>query len=165
MLALRPRLLTANHFAPYGDVIEAIDGRAGEMNDGRFDRFSDLCRVRSDDGAAIVVGIVRCRVATSLPRRLSKMERHPLGSQAFIPLNPCRFVVVVGPPSETIEPSDLCAFVTNGRQGVNYRQGTWHMPLIALEVGQEFLVIDRTADPSNCEEMDLQQSVVLASPW
>ena len=165
MLRLRPRLLTRERFAPYGDVVEAVDGRAFRMNDGRFDRFDDLCRIESAGGVGIAVGIVRSRAATPLPYRFDKVERHPLGSQAFIPLSPCRFVVVVAPPHEIVEPTDLRAFVTNGRQGVNYRRGAWHMPLTALEVGQEFLVIDWTGDRPNCDERTLDESEVLAPPW
>ena len=164
MLRLRPRPLTPTRFAPFGDVIEAVGAHAIEMNDGRCERFADLCRIESDGGAGIAVGIVRSKVATALPYRLAKLERHPLGSQAFIPLKPCRFVVVVGPPREVIEPSDLRAFVTNGRQGVNYRRGTWHMPLVAPEIGQEFLVIDRIANGPNCDECYFAPSVVVSDP-
>ena len=65
---------------------------------------------------------------------------------------------------ESVEPSDLQAFVTNGRQGVNYRRGTWHMPLIALEAGQEFLVIDRAGGRPNCDEHVLDASMLLLEP-
>jgi len=60
-----------------------------------------------------------------------------------MPLTPCRMVVVVAPPEESVDASDLRAFVTNGRQGINYHRGTWHMPLIAFDAGREFLIIDR----------------------
>ena len=64
--------------------------------------------------------------------------------------------------TETVEAEDLRAFVTNGRQGINYHRGTWHMPLIALEAGQEFLVIDRAGDSPNCDEHSLGEAVTLA---
>jgi ureidoglycolate lyase len=79
-------------------------------------------------------------------------------------LGPVRFVVVVAPAGESVEPADLQAFVTDGRQGVNYRRGTWHMPLIAFETGQEFLVIDRAGDAPNCDEHTLDDSVLLLEP-
>lgn len=89
------------------------------------------------------------------------VERHPLGSQAFIPLEPCRMVIVVGPPGEGVSAEDLRAFVTNGRQGINYHRGTWHMPLIAFDTGQEFLIVDRGGDESNCEQHTLDETVML----
>jgi len=89
------------------------------------------------------------------------VERHPLGSQAFIPLAEFPFVVVVAPPGESVARGDLCAFVTNGKQGINYHRGTWHMPLIALEAGQRFLVIERGGDESNCDEHSLAEPILL----
>ena len=89
------------------------------------------------------------------------VERHPLGSQAFIPLSRSRMIVVVGPAGDRVDPADLRAFETDGLQGINYHRGTWHMPLIAFETGQEFLVIDRAGDSPNCEEFRFDEAVVL----
>lgn len=162
MITLEPQLLTRERFAPYGDVIEAIPDRVAAMNTGRFDRFDDLARVEADANGRIAISIARCRVATSLPYRFDLVERHPQGSQAFVPLTASRFVVVVAPPEETVEVRDLRAFVTNGRQGINYHRGTWHMPLIAFDSGQEFLIVDRAGDAPNCDERKLDEAVVLA---
>ena len=161
---LRPQPLTRERFLPFGDVIESQATRRAAMNAERFERFDDLCGVDPGADGRVRVSIARCRIATKLPYRFDLVERHPLGSQAFVPLAPTRFVVVVAPPGEAVEPEDLQAFVTNGRQGVNYRPGTWHMPLIAFETGQEFLVIDRGGDAPNCDEHTLDQGVLLLEP-
>ncbi len=160
-ITLKPQPLTSERFAPYGDVIESIVDRTAAMNVARFERFDDLCSIEMSDNGRVAVSIARCRAVTSLPYRIDMVERHPLGSQAFIPLTPCRLIVVVAPPEESVEASDLRAFVSNGRQGVNYHRGTWHMPLIAFDQGQEFLIIDRAADVSNCEEHSLDETVTL----
>ena len=161
---LRPQPLTRERFLPFGDVIESQATRRAVMNAARFERFDDLCDVDAGTDGRVRVSVARCRIATGLPYRFDVVERHPLGSQAFIPLAHSRFVVVVAPPGESVEPEDLRAFVTNGRQGVNYRPGTWHMPLIAFEAGQEFLVIDRGGDAPNCDEHTLDHSVLLLEP-
>jgi len=153
--------LTRDRFAPYGDVVEAAIDRKVPMNATRFERYDDLCNVDVKDDGRVAVSIARCRVATSLPYRIDLVERHPLGSQALIPLTPCKFVVVVAPPEESVEVEDLRAFVTNGRQGVNYHRGTWHMPLIGFDVGQEFLIVDRAPGSPNCEEHSLDEAVML----
>ena len=145
---------------PYGEVIEASKIQGSGMNDARFDRFDDLCDVDIVDGR-VAVSIACSRTATVLPYRIDMVERHPLGSQAFVPLSPCKMFIVVAPPKESVEPADLRAFETNGKQGINYRRGTWHMPLIALESGQRYLVIDRAGDGSNCDEHVLDEPVML----
>ena len=160
MIELRPEELTAEAFAPYGDVVESADSEAEEMNADSFERFDDLCKVNADDGR-VAMSIARCRVATKLPHQFAMVERHPHGSQSFVPLTPCRMMVVVAPAGAAPKAADLRAFVSNGRQGINYHQGTWHMPLIAFDAGQEFLIIDRVGDTPNCDLHDLDQPVTL----
>jgi len=158
---LRPLPLTRERFAPYGDVIES-GSVAATMNDARFDRYDDLCGV-DIEGGDVAISIARSRTPSELPYRVDVVERHPLGSQAFVPLSACRMIVVVAPPGESVDVADLRAFETNGRQGINYRRGTWHMPLIAFEPGQRYLVIDRKLDPSqpNCDIHSLDEPVML----
>ncbi len=151
--------LTAERFAPFGEVIEDARGHAGAINEARFDRFNELCSV--DTNGETAVSIVRCRIATALPYRVDVLERHPLGSQAFVPLDGQRFVVVVAPPGAAPEPASLAAFLSNGRQGVNYRRGTWHMPLVGFGADQRFLVIDRRTDALNCDVHGLAEPVLL----
>jgi ureidoglycolate lyase len=159
-IVLKPQPLTQERFAPYGEVIEASRGAGAAMNDARFDRFDDLCAVDVGDGE-VAIRVAHSRAPTVLPYRIEKVERHPLCSQAFVPLESFRMIVVVGPPSESVDPADLQAFMSNGKQGVNYRRGTWHMPLIALETGQRFLVIDRAGEEPNCDEHLLDEAVML----
>ena len=160
-ITLVPKPLTSERFAPYGDVIESVVDRTAAMNAARFERFDDLCAINMDDQGRVAVSIARCRAATALPYRVDMVERHPLGSQAFVPLGPSRMIVVVAVAEESVEAEDLRAFISNGRQGINYHRGTWHMPLIAFEAGQEFLIIDRAGDVPNCEQHSFDEAVVL----
>ena len=156
-LRLVAQPLSADRFAPFGDVIEDVRATSAPMNDARFERFDALCELDTDGETGI--GIVRCRSATSLPYRVDIVERHPLGSQAFVPLDGQPFLVAVARAGAA--PDRLHAFVSNGRQGVNYRRGTWHMPLIGLEHGQRFLVIDRQTATTNCDTHRLAEPVLL----
>jgi len=160
---LRPLPLTAERFAPFGDVIEtSASGKTG-MNDARFERFDDMANVNVDtqNGGHVAISIARSKTPTVLPHRFDMVERHPLGSQAFIPLAPFTFTIVVAPAGESVDIDDLRAFVTNGKQGINYHRGTWHMPLIATEEGQRFLIVDRAPGDGNCEVVVLEQAVIL----
>jgi ureidoglycolate lyase len=158
---LRAQALSSEQFAPFGEVIETSRGGANPMNSSRFERFDDLCDVDVGADAKVSVSIVRCRTPSTLPLRIDLLERHPLGTQAFIPLSPCETVIVVAPPRASVDVGELRAFVTNGRQGFNYCRGTWHMPLIALTAGQTFLVIDRGGNTPNCDEHSLDEAVML----
>ena len=159
-ITIRALPITPERFAPYGDVIHASADSKAAMNDARFERFSRLAEVDAE-GRHASISIARCKMPTSLPYRFDLIERHPLGSQAFIPLSHFKFFVVVAPAAESAEPEDLRAFVTNGSQGVNYHKGVWHMPMIALDGGQEFLIVDCGADGENCEEHYFSDPVTL----
>jgi ureidoglycolate lyase len=160
-ISLQAELLTPERFAPYGDVIETSRETSDAMNEARFERFDDLCKIDLINDGKIAVSIARCRTPTSLPLRLDMVERHPLGSQAFVPLSRCKMLIVVAPPEESVDASALRAFVTNGRQGINYHRGTWHMPLIAFEAGQEYLIIDRGGEEPNCDMHTLDEAILL----
>lgn len=160
-ISLTPVPLTRERFSPYGDVIESALDHSFAMNEARFERFDDLCNVDIASGGKVAMSVARCRTPTALPLLVEKMERHPLGSQAFVPLQSCRMVIVVAPPGESFDVADLRAFVTGPRQGFNYHRGTWHMPLIAFNAGHEFLVIDRGGIEPNCEEVVLDDDVML----
>src|SRR5210317_1089387 len=159
-ISLRPEPLTKERFARYGDVIEASLENPDAMNEARFQRFDDLCDI-DVGGGDVAISVARCRAPTTLPLRIDMVERHPLGSQAFVPLKPCRMVVVVAPPGESVDADELRAFVTNGRQGINYHRGTWHMPLIAFDAGQDFLIVDRGGKEANCDTHALDRIVML----
>jgi ureidoglycolate lyase len=149
-LAVEP--LTAAAFAPFGDVIEAPAGAPHRViNDGFAQRFHDLAHIdTAADGGRVLVNIFRARPRT-LPLHLRFVERHALGSQAFVALAPMRFLVVVAPPGPPPQAGALRAFVAAPGQGVNYARGTWHHPLIALDAGGDFLVVDRGADAVDCD--------------
>ena len=163
--AIKPVPVTAERFAPYGDVIHASTAAKAAMNDARFERFHDLAKIDVDSaGGRVAISIARCKTATKFPHRIDMVERHPHGSQAFIPLAPFSFIVVVAPAGEAVDAAELRAFVTNGTQGINYHKGVWHMPMIAMQDGQEFLIVDRAPASDNCEEFILGNPLILEAP-
>jgi ureidoglycolate lyase len=150
--------LAREAFAAFGEVIETEGAAHYPINQGTAERFHDLARIdMGENGTAlvsIVVGQPRAR-----PIALSMMERHPLGSQAFIPLQQQDYLVVVA--REPVAAS-LRGFVAKGTQGVNYRRNVWHHPLLVLEPNSRFLVIDRGGEGNNLEEATLAETVYLA---
>jgi ureidoglycolate lyase len=93
------------------------------------------------------------------------MERHPLSSQAFVPLSAAPFVVIVAQPGPEPQARDLHAFITNGRQGVNFRRGTWHHPLLARGGVSDFIVIDRGGPGDDCDWVHYKtEEILLGEP-
>jgi ureidoglycolate lyase len=164
---LTPRPLTPEAFAPYGQVIDAGAAReAIPINYGATTRFHDLARIDvTEGGGEVCVSIFRSAPLTQ-PIEIKLMERHPLGSQAFIPLSGRSYLVVVAPPGE-LDPDRIEAFLAAPTQGVNYAKGTWHHYSLALEGESDFLVIDRQGPGNNLDETELvaNERWIVGSPW
>lgn len=161
---LVPQPLTAAAFEPFGDVIESAQ-EFSVINRGTTHQFADLAKVEVTEAGGRSRVSLYCVVPYELPLPLRMLERHPLGSQLFMPLHGERFLVVVAPRGDKIDPGAVKAFVTSGRQGVNYRPGTWHHPVIALGDLSEFLVLDRAGPGENCDEFPLDpDALLLAAP-
>jgi ureidoglycolate lyase len=148
-------------FAPFGDVIQVEDSPHYTINSGYAQRYHDLATVDVlERGGRPLISIFRAQ-PRSLPVRVEIMERHPLSSQAFVPLSSIPFLVVVAPPGDEPRAESLRAFITDGRQGVNYRRGVWHHALLALESPCDFLVVDRGGPGPDCDEMTLGTREIL----
>lgn len=165
LVRLHPLPLSAAAFAPFGDVIEARpagDPGAFPINGGMVTRHHDLAAVELEGGRALI-NLFEAK-PYAYPLEIAMLERHPLGSQAFIPLSEQPFVIVVAPAGDVLDPASLRAFITNGRQGINYRRGVWHHMLLAVGAPARFAVIDRGGDGNNCEERTLAQPLLLELP-
>lgn len=163
-IVLYPEPLTREAFAPFGDVIEVSEAvRHFTINAGNTERYHDLAHLNPGPDGHIIVSIFRGQ-PRSLPFRVEMMERHPLASQAFVPLSGRPYLVVVAPPGNAPGASELRTFVARGDQGVNYATGVWHHPLMALEAVSDFLVIDRSGSGPNCDEASLDPAGVIVAP-
>jgi len=145
--------LTAAAFAPFGRVIEADPSTAVEINTGFTTRFHALAAVETDDTA--ILSIFRGRPR---PLEIAMLERHPLGSQAFVPLGGRAWLVVA---ALSPDPSMLRLFTCRGDQGVQYGANVWHHPLLVLNDAQDFLVVDRQGNGTNLEEVFFQAPVAI----
>ena len=159
-LAVHP--LTREAFAPFGEVIEASDAaKHFTINAGNTDRYHDLANIAPGPDGRVIVSIFRGQ-PRALPFTVHMMERHPLASQAFIPMSGKPYLVVVAPAGEPPEVEDLKVFIARGDQGVNYATGVWHHPLLALEGVCDFLVVDRSGPGHNCDEVQLARGTANA---
>lgn len=149
-VSVRP--LSAQAFAPFGEVLEASGEPVRVINQGLCRRFHDraLLDFGTNTGGRAGISLFRAE-ARALPLPLAMVERHPEGSQAFLPMTPEPFLVVVA-PDEGGRPGRPLAFLTGPGQGVNYRRGTWHGVLMPLGPTGLFAVVDRIGPTPNLEE-------------
>jgi ureidoglycolate lyase len=153
--------LTREAFAPFGEVIEASDAvRHFTINAGNTERYHDLAHIEPGADGHVIVSIFRGQ-PRSLPFTVHMMERHPLASQAFIPMSGKPYLVVVAPAGDPPAVEDLKVFLARGDQGVNYATGVRHHPLLALEGVCDFLVVDRSGPKPNCDEVQLETEGVI----
>ncbi|TNE58988.1 MAG: ureidoglycolate lyase [Alphaproteobacteria bacterium] len=161
-MKLLPRPISHDVFAPFGELIDIKTATGHAVNDGTSERLHDLCTIDTlEAGGRPGFSVFRAE-ARQLPLKIDMLERHPLSSQAFIPLGGEAFLVVVAPPGDTVKPSEVQAFALAGGQGINFARGTWHFPLIAL-AGGDFAVIDRIAEDENCDILQLTDEIWLAA--
>jgi ureidoglycolate lyase len=153
--------LSAEAFAAYGDVLEVSkDKKHFPINDGFTERFHDIAEIDvADENGQAIVSIFRS-TPLALPIKIEMMERHPLGSQAFMPLSQQPYLVVVAPKGE-FNANAIQVFIAQATQGVNYHKGTWHHFCLALNQECDFLVIDRSGKGNNCDVQKLNGSMVI----
>lgn len=149
--------LTAAAFAPFGDVIEPAAEPSFQINRGMCDRFHDLARLEFiGPGARANISLGRAR-SYKLPLELDMVERHPLGSQAFIPLSREPFLVIAAPDASN-RPGPPQAFLTAPGQGINYLRNTWHGVLTPIAGETLFVIVDRVGEGDNLEEFFFDES-------
>lgn len=158
---ITPKPLTKAAFSAFGDVIEAGEDRKKiAINDGFTQRYHDLAKVDvNDNDGHTLINIFRS-TPLAQPIAIKMMERHPHGSQAFIPMGENPYLVVVAAAGE-FDINNIEVFIASSEQGVNYHKGTWHHFCLALESESDFLVIDRGGSGDNCDVIELDGSLVI----
>ena len=149
MTRITVKPLTEAAFAPFGDVLEVRGSPDRLINQGLCGRFHDRARLDFGDGRA---GLSLFNAEPRrLPYRLEMMERHPDGSQAFVPMTMAAFLVIVAPDAGGV-PGTPQAFLTAPGQAINLHRGTWHGVLTPLSAPGLFAVLDRIGPGDNLEE-------------
>jgi ureidoglycolate lyase len=158
-MTLRLAPLTAASFAPFGEVIETGTKAPVLINQGFARRFNDVAAVDVGSGDGHTNVSLFVAQPRPMPIAIALMERHPLGSQAFVPLQDRPWMVLVcGDP---LDPASYRAFLATGRQGVNYRRNAWHHPLLVFDADSRFLIVDRKGPGNNLEELTLPVPLTL----
>lgn len=143
-IELIPEPLTSDTFSSYGDVLSTNGTDMKIINSGFAQKHYNLCTIDSSEKnglSAVHIYIAKKRI---FPLQINMLEKHPFFSQAFIPRSTKSFLAVVALGDESPDLNTLKVFITDGNQGVHYKRGIWHFPLISMEENEQFIVIDRT---------------------
>ena len=145
---VKPIKINRSNFAMFGDLISTNEIKPMDINAGYAKRFDDLADLNTvKDGGRTIISIFSSLKRT-FPMTIDMMEKHPLGSQAFIPMKETTFLCFVAPPGELPDINKIQSFIIPPKNGINYKPGIWHFPLISTE-NTDFLVIDRKGNGKN----------------
>lgn len=150
MQLLKPEPLTAKAFEAYGDVLETANSPSISINSGNCLRYNNLASLDIDRSGTAGLSIFNAKPYAN-PIQLNYVERHPLGSQAFMPMSSDKYIVVVADDinGSAQQPK---VFITDGTQGVNYKRNIWHGVLTPIVKQSVFTVVDYIGDGDNLEE-------------
>ena len=141
-LIVEPKSITKENFSKFGDVITTENIKPLEINNGYAKRFNDIAKIdTSNENGEATISIFSA-LKRSFPMKIDMMEKHPLGSQAFIPMKETTFLTLVAPEGEKPDLEKIESFIVPKGIGVNFKTGIWHFPLISTE-DMDFLVVDR----------------------
>ena len=158
-ITINPKPITKENFSKYGDVITTKDIKPLEINDGYAKRFDGIANLdTSIDGGETTICIFSA-LKRSFPMKIDMMEKHPLGSQAFIPMQETTFLVLVAPKGSKPNIDEIESFIVPPHIGVNYNPGIWHFPLISTK-DMNFLVVDRKGSGDNLVLEDLNKEEI-----
>ena len=153
---VKPKLISKENFKKFGDMITTSGIKPLEINDGYAKRFDGIANLntKKDNGESTIS--IFSALKRSFPMKIDMMEKHPLGSQAFIPMKETVFLAFVAPEGDEPDLNKIESFIIPNGIGVNYNAGIWHFPLIATE-DMNFLVVDRLGSGDNLILQDLNK--------
>ncbi len=155
-----PKNITKQNFSSYGDIISTEDATPIDINAGYAKRYDNLANINTskENGESIIS--IFSAIKRTFPMKIDMMEKHPLGSQAFIPMKETIFLAFVAPSGDKPNLDKLESFIVPKGIGINYNPGIWHFPLISTE-NMNFLVVDRKGSGNNLIIENLEDKKII----
>ena len=147
-IIIKPKKITSKNFKKFGEVISTKKIKPININNGYAKRFDSLCKINTSLKKGNTIMSIFSARKRKFPINIKMMEKHPLGSQAFIPMKETKFLVFVAPKGKKPNVKKIESFIIPKQTGINYKPGIWHFPLISIK-NMNFLVIDRKGIGNN----------------
>ena len=155
-----PKTITKENFSKFGDMITTKNIKPLDINNGYAKRYDNIAKINtSKDNGETTISIFSALKRT-FPMKIDMMEKHPLGSQAFIPMKETTFIAFVAPNGDKPDLNKIEAFIIPPGIGINYNPGIWHFPLISTE-DMNFLVVDRKGSGDNLVIENLEDKKII----
>ena len=158
-IVINPKPITKENFSIFVDMITTADIKPIEINEGYAKRFDGIANLNTSKNNGETTISIFSALKRSFPMKIDMKKKHPLGSQAFIPMKQTTFLALVAPEGNKPDLNKIEAFIVPPEIGVNYNPGTWHFPLIATE-DMNFLVVDRKGSGENLVLEDLNKEEI-----
>ena len=155
-----PQPINKSNFSEFGDVIITNDIKPVKINNGYAQRFDGIANLDTKEENGETTISIFSALKRNFPMKIDMMEKHPLGSQAFIPMKETTFLVLVAPKGDKPIIEKIQSFIVPPGVGVNYKAGTWHFPLISTE-DMNFLVVDRKGKGNNLIIYNFEEEKVI----
>ena len=159
-IIIEPKPINKENFSKFGDMITTENIKPVDINNGYAKRFDDIAKIDTSINNGEATISIFSALKRSFPMKIDMMEKHPLGTQAFIPMKETTFLTLVAPEGKKLEMDKIQSFVVPKGKGVNYKTGIWHFPLISTE-DMDFLVVDRKGPGENLIVENLDQEEIL----
>ena len=147
-IIIKPKKINGKNFKKFGDLISTRKKKPIKINNGYANRYDNLCKINTSTKNGNTIVSIFSAKKRKFPMNIKMMEKHPLGSQAFIPMKESTFLVFVAPRGEKPNVKKIESFIVPKQTGVNYKPGIWHFPLISKKK-MNFLVVDRKGKGNN----------------
>ena len=157
---IKPTGITRENFAAYGDLISSDSIKPININAGYAKRFDNLAKINTSKDKGKTIVSIFSALKRSFPMKIDMMEKHPLGSQAFVPMKETIFLSFVAPSGAAPEINKIQSFIIPPKMGINYKPGIWHFPLIST-VDMNFLVVDRKGPGNNLIFQNLEKEKII----
>ena len=147
-IKIKPKKINKKNFNKFGQIIDTSKKKYFRINNGYAKRYDNLGKIDTSTKKGKTIVSIFSAKTRRFPMKVDMMEKHPLGSQAFIPMEDTKFLVFVAPRGDKPDINKIQSFLVPKQTGVNYKAGIWHFPLISMK-NMNFLIVDRKGKGNN----------------
>jgi len=133
-----------DNFSEFGHVInKELTSEKISINQGTTIRHHNISDLELNNEGGVPAISIFSGSPRNLPIEIKIMEKHPIASQSFLPIQNIDWLIVVSKDKNNMPDLDtIRCFHIKGDVGITYNRNVWHHPLLVREK-QDFWIVDR----------------------